>query len=77
VLLTDGLTILGTSMPWPVSFSFSSLAILAEDIKANFNEEELKKLLIVFSAHSIPLEVMTKGDWYPYEIQTSASLVNE
>jgi len=39
--------------------------------------EDKKKTLIVFSSHSLPASVVFKGDRYPYEINTTAYLVNE
>ena len=50
--------------------------ILAEDFKSNFEEgSDRDDTLILFTAHSIPIDFMSRGDTYPHEITASASLV--
>lgn len=39
---------------------------------AGFSPEELEDVLIVFSAHSLPLSVVNRGDAYPAEIGATA-----
>ncbi|KRX08552.1 hypothetical protein PPERSA_13033 [Pseudocohnilembus persalinus] len=49
--------------------------ILFEDIKKNFSSEELKESIILFSAHSLPVDFIQQGDPYSLEIGTTANLI--
>ena len=46
-------------------------------INAHLKNNNLNKPLLIFSAHSIPKSLVTKGDSYPVAIETSAKLIAE
>ena len=49
--------------------------LLAEDIKSKFDEKTRPSALILFTAHSLPLSFVERGDTYPYEIYITAQAV--
>lgn len=49
----------------------------AENIKIHCTDCNLKKPLLLFSAHSIPVSLITKGDTYQKAIEVSAKLISE
>ncbi len=52
-----------------------SVAERIEEAMINFNEDEMKNFAIVFSAHSLPLKLVKKGDPYPIEVKKSVDAV--
>ncbi len=57
---------------WPTHPRF--IEAMAETVKqglAKFSDEERDDVLILFSAHSLPLDVINRGDAYPAEIGAS------
>ena len=57
---------------WPTHPRF--IEAMAETVKqglAGFSDEERDDVLILFSAHSLPLDVINRGDAYPAEIGAS------
>jgi ferrochelatase len=63
---------------WPVHEGF--VAAMAETIREGleqFDPAERDKVLLLFSAHSLPLDVIDRGDAYPQEIGASVQAVVE
>ncbi|HEX5387054.1 MAG TPA: ferrochelatase [Gemmatimonadales bacterium] len=63
---------------WPVHEGF--IAAMAETVReglARFAEEDRGKVLILFSAHSLPMSVIHRGDSYPQEVGASVQRVME
>jgi ferrochelatase len=63
---------------WPVHEGF--IAAMTETVReglARFPAESRDKVLLLFSAHSLPLEVIDRGDSYPQEIGASVQRVIE
>lgn len=57
---------------WPVHAGFADA--MAETVRMglqNFAEEERDDVLLLFSAHSLPLDVINRGDSYPAEVGAS------
>jgi len=57
---------------WPTHPRF--IEAMAETVKqglAQFSDEERDDVLILFSAHSLPLDVINRGDAYPAEVGAS------
>ena len=50
--------------------------IIKEDLIENFNKEERDNVLIMFTAHSLPIDFIKQGDVYPYEIAATGDKVN-
>ncbi|EGR27005.1 hypothetical protein IMG5_203170 [Ichthyophthirius multifiliis] len=49
--------------------------ILKQDLETNFDEKQREKVLILFTAHSLPLDFIQQGDVYPFEIASTAEKV--
>ena len=49
--------------------------LLKEDLESNFEENERDKVLILFTAHSLPIQFIQEGDVYPFEIGATAENV--
>ncbi|XP_065323391.1 ferrochelatase, mitochondrial-like isoform X3 [Gordionus sp. m RMFG-2023] len=50
----------------------------SENIKSELNKfsiDKRKEVVILFSAHSLPLSVVKRGDLYPYEVSATVNLV--
>ena len=63
---------------WPVHDGF--IASMTETVReglAQFDPAERDQVLILFSAHSLPLDVIDRGDAYPQEIGASVQAVVE
>ena len=63
---------------WPVHAGF--IAAMAETVREGleqFEPAERDQVLILFSAHSLPLHVIDRGDPYPQEIGASVQAVVE
>ena len=63
---------------WPVHDGF--VAAMAETVReglAQFEPSERDQVLVLFSAHSLPLDVIDRGDAYPQEIGASVQAVVE
>lgn len=63
---------------WPVHPGF--IRAMTETVReglAQFDPSERGKVLILFSAHSLPLEVIDRGDSYPQEVGASVQGVVE
>ena len=63
---------------WPVHEGF--VASMAETIREGleqFDPAERDRVLLLFSAHSLPLDVIDRGDAYPQEIGASVQAVVE
>ena len=61
---------------WPTHPGF--IAEVAQSIRAGleqFLEPERKDVLVLFSAHSLPLSVVNRGDTYPQEVGASVQAV--
>lgn len=57
---------------WPVHAGFADA--MAETVRQglqNFAEEDRDDVLLLFSAHSLPLDVINRGDSYPAEVGAS------
>lgn len=57
---------------WPVHGGFADA--MAETVRMglqNFAEEDRDDVLLLFSAHSLPLDVINRGDSYPAEVGAS------
>ncbi|XP_026463834.1 ferrochelatase, mitochondrial-like [Ctenocephalides felis] len=52
-----------------------TIAKRVQDELKHFNEETRNNVLIVFSAHSLPLKAVNRGDSYPSEIGATVHLV--
>ena len=53
------------------------ISFWAELVKKHCEKENLKSPMLLFSAHSIPMTFVEKGDTYPQEIAESAKLIAE
>jgi ferrochelatase len=63
---------------WPVHDGFiASMTETVRDGLAQFDASERDQVLILFSAHSLPLDVIDRGDTYPQEIGASVQAVVE
>ena len=61
---------------WPVHPGFiGAMTDTVRDGLARFTPEEREKVTILFSAHSLPLDVIDRGDPYPQEIGASVHAV--
>lgn len=63
---------------WPVHPDF--ITAMAETVRAGleqFAPEERDQVLLLFSAHSLPLHIIDRGDPYPQEIGASVQAVLE
>ncbi|HKU62111.1 MAG TPA: ferrochelatase [Gemmatimonadales bacterium] len=63
---------------WPVHPGF--IASMAETVReglTQFTPEERDQVLLLFSAHSLPLHIVDRGDPYPQEIGASVQAVLE
>jgi protoporphyrin/coproporphyrin ferrochelatase len=63
---------------WPVHPGF--IAAMTETVRdglAEFEPADREKVLILFSAHSLPLDVIDRGDSYPQEVGASVQRVVE
>jgi len=63
---------------WPTQPLF--IEAMAESVRrglAQFPAEEQSSVLLMFSAHSLPLDVINRGDPYPQEIGASVQAVME
>jgi protoporphyrin/coproporphyrin ferrochelatase len=63
---------------WPVHPGF--IAAMTETVRdglAEFAPADREKVLILFSAHSLPLDVIDRGDSYPQEVGASVERVVE
>jgi len=63
---------------WPVHPGF--IAAMAETVREGleqFAPEERDRVLLLFSAHSLPLHIVDRGDPYPQEIGASVQAVLE
>jgi len=63
---------------WPVHEGF--VASMAETVREGllqFDAAERDRVLLLFSAHSLPLDVIDRGDAYPQEIGASVQAVVE
>ena len=63
---------------WPVHPGF--IAAMAETVREGleqFAPEERDRVLLLFSAHSLPLNIVDRGDPYPQEIGASVQAVLE
>jgi len=63
---------------WPTHPRFvEAMTRTVEDGLAQFREEDRDDVLIVFSAHSLPMSVINRGDAYPAEIGATVHEVME
>jgi len=63
---------------WPTHPRFvEAMAKTVEDGLAQFRKEDRDDVLIVFSAHSLPMSVINRGDAYPAEIGATVHEVME
>ena len=63
---------------WPTHPRFvEAMARTVEDGMALFSEDDRDDVLIVFSAHSLPMSVINRGDAYPAEIGATVHEVME
>ena len=63
---------------WPVHDGF--IAAMTETVReglTQFDPAERDRVLILFSAHSLPLDVIDRGDSYPQEVGASVQAVVE
>ncbi len=63
---------------WPVHDGF--VAAMAETVRdglEQFDPADRDRVLLLFSAHSLPLDVIDRGDAYPQEIGASVQAVTE
>lgn len=73
---------LPTSIKWSVIDRWGTDPLLiktfAENIKkelSQFEESKRKEVIILFSAHSLPLKAVSRGDAYPSEVGASVAMV--
>ncbi len=63
---------------WPVHEGFiAAMAETVHDGLAQFPPAERDRVLLLFSAHSLPLEFIDRGDPYPQEVGATVHLVME
>jgi ferrochelatase len=63
---------------WPVHTGFiNAMTETVRDGFAQFDPADREKVLILFSAHSLPLDVIDRGDSYPQEVGASVQRVVE
>ena len=63
---------------WPVHPGFiDAMVETVRDGFAQFDPADREKVLILFSAHSLPLDVIDRGDSYPQEVGASVQRVVE
>jgi ferrochelatase len=63
---------------WPVHAGFiDAMTETVGDGLAEFDPADREKALILFSAHSLPLDVIDRGDAYPQEVGASVQRVVE
>ena len=61
---------------WPVhSGLVEAFAKNIEDILATYPEEKSKDVVLLFSAHSLPMSVVNRGDTYPAEVAATVYAV--
>jgi ferrochelatase len=63
---------------WPVHDGFiASMAATVHDGLSQFDPAVRDRVLLLFSAHSLPLDVIDRGDAYPQEVGASVQAVVE
>lgn len=63
---------------WPVHHGFvDAMTETVRDGLAQFDSADRDKVLLLFSAHSLPLDVIDRGDSYPQEVGASVQGVME
>ena len=63
---------------WPVHDGFiASMAATVQDGLSQFDPAVRDRVLLLFSAHSLPLDVIDRGDAYPQEVGASVQAVVE
>lgn len=63
---------------WPVHPGFiDAMTETVQDGLAEFDPADRDKVLLLFSAHSLPLDVIDRGDAYPQEVGASVQRVVE
>src|SRR5215216_3226428 len=63
---------------WPVHDGFiASMAATVQDGLSQFDPAVRDQVLLLFSAHSLPLDVIDRGDAYPQEVGASVQAVVE
>jgi ferrochelatase len=63
---------------WPVHPGFiQAMTSTVRDGLEQFEQADREKVLILFSAHSLPLDVIDRGDSYPQEVGASVQRVVE
>ena len=64
---------------WPLQAGFLDSVVqrLEERMLSDFTEEEREKVVVVFSAHSVPMKVVAKGDHYVPEVAATVRAVME
>jgi ferrochelatase len=63
---------------WPVHPGFvDAMTATVRDGLGQFDPADREKVLILFSAHSLPLDVIDRGDAYPQEVGASVQKVVE
>lgn len=63
---------------WPIHPTFlDAMTQSVRDGLAQFSEEDREDVLIVFSAHSLPMSVVNRGDPYPAEVGATTHEVME
>jgi protoporphyrin/coproporphyrin ferrochelatase len=63
---------------WPVHPGFiDAMTETVRDGLAQFDPDDREKVLLLFSAHSLPLDVIDRGDSYPQEVGASVQRVVE
>lgn len=61
---------------WPVHPGLvEAIARNIESTLATYSEEERKKVILLFSAHSLPMSVVNRGDPYPAEVAATVYAV--
>jgi len=61
---------------WPVHPGLTdAIALNIEDQLASFPEEKRKEVVLLFSAHSLPMDVVNRGDPYPAEVAATVYAV--
>ncbi len=63
---------------WPTHPAFiRAMAKTVQDGLEQFAEEDRNEVLLLFSAHSLPLSIIDRGDPYPQEVGASVQMVLE
>ncbi|XP_063934037.1 ferrochelatase, mitochondrial-like [Zophobas morio] len=50
---------------------------IREELQSGFSEQEREDVVLLFTAHSLPLSVVSKGDSYPLEVAASVNKIME